>query len=112
VTIAEIPPSDGLLRTRLSLWRMDGANTSYFRIPETLKEQLKWIQNSAIRAVVKPRRTPRQSSVVCATPKHEVIEALRWRERRRHRKTRASDSPAVAQQHLLEWTEKARDLSV
>lgn len=45
---------------------------------ETLKEQLNWTQNSAIRAVVKPKRTPRQSSVVCATPKHEVIEALRW----------------------------------
>ena len=45
---------------------------------ETLKEQLNWTQNSAIRGVVKPKRTPRQSSVVCATPKHEVIEALRW----------------------------------
>ena len=45
---------------------------------ETLKEQLNWTQNSAIRAFVKPKRTPRQSSVVCATPKHEVIEALRW----------------------------------
>jgi hypothetical protein len=44
---------------------------------ETLKEQLNWTQNSAIRGVVKPKRTPRQSSVVCATPKHEVIEALR-----------------------------------
>jgi hypothetical protein len=45
---------------------------------ETLKEQLTWTQNSGIRAIVKPKRTPRQSSVVCATPKHEVIEALRW----------------------------------
>ena len=44
---------------------------------ETLKEQLNWTQNSAIHGVVKPKRTPRQSSVVCATPKHEVIEALR-----------------------------------
>ena len=45
---------------------------------ETLKEQLNWTQGSAIRAVFKPKQTPRQSSVVCATPKHEVIEALRW----------------------------------
>src|ERR1700694_389900 len=45
---------------------------------ETVKEQLTWIQNSAIRAVVRPTQRPRQSSVVCATPKHEVIEALRW----------------------------------
>ena len=28
--------------------------------------------------VFKSKETPRQSSVVCATPKHEVIEALRW----------------------------------
>lgn len=45
---------------------------------ETLKEQLNWTQNTGIRAVVEPKRTPRPSSVVCATPKHEVIEALRW----------------------------------
>ena len=45
---------------------------------ETLREQLTWTQGSAIRAVFKPKETPRQSSVVCATPKHEVIEALRW----------------------------------
>ncbi len=45
---------------------------------EMLGEQLTWTQDSAIRAVVKPKRMPRQSSVVCATPKHEVIEALRW----------------------------------
>jgi PD-(D/E)XK nuclease superfamily len=45
---------------------------------ETLREQLTWTQDSTIRAVVKPKQTPRQSSVVCATPKHEVIEALRW----------------------------------
>jgi len=45
---------------------------------ETLREQLTWTQDSTIRAVVKPAKTPRQSSVVCATPKHEVIEALRW----------------------------------
>ena len=45
---------------------------------ETLKEQLNWTQGSAIRRVFKPKGTPTQSSVVCATPKHEVIEALRW----------------------------------
>jgi PAS domain-containing protein len=45
---------------------------------ETLKEHFSWIQIPQIRVVVKPKRTPRQSSVVCATPKHEVIEALRW----------------------------------
>ncbi len=45
---------------------------------ETLRESLNWVRDSAIRAVVKPKRTPRQSSVVCATPKHEVVEALRW----------------------------------
>jgi hypothetical protein len=45
---------------------------------ETLREQLTWTQGSTIRAVVKPKQTPRQSSVVCATPKHEAIEALRW----------------------------------
>ncbi len=45
---------------------------------ETLREQLTWSQDSTIRAVVKPKQTPRQSSVVCATPKHEAIEALRW----------------------------------
>jgi hypothetical protein len=45
---------------------------------ETLKEHLNWTENSAIRPVIKPKQTPKQSSVVCATPKHEVIEALRW----------------------------------
>src|ERR1019366_6369545 len=41
----------------------------------TLKEQLTWTQGSAIRAVIKPTQRPRQESVVCATPKHEVIES-------------------------------------
>ncbi len=45
---------------------------------ETLKEQLNWTQGSAIRLVFKTKETPTQSSVVCATPKHEAIEALRW----------------------------------
>jgi len=45
---------------------------------ETLREQLTWTQDSTIRAVVKPKQKARQSSVVCATPKHEAIEALRW----------------------------------
>jgi hypothetical protein len=45
---------------------------------ETLKEQLNWTQGSAIRLVFKSKETPTQSSVVCATPKHEAIEALRW----------------------------------
>jgi hypothetical protein len=45
---------------------------------ETLKEQLIWTRGSAIRLVVKTTHTPTQSSVVCATPKHEVIESLRW----------------------------------
>jgi hypothetical protein len=45
---------------------------------ETLRGQLTWTQDSTIRAVVKPKQEPRQSSVVCATPKHEAIEALRW----------------------------------
>ena len=45
---------------------------------ETLTDQLAWTQNSTIRTILKPKRTPRQSSVVCATPKHEVTEALRW----------------------------------
>jgi len=45
---------------------------------ESAKEHLAWGQNSNIRMTVKPKRTPRPSSVVCATPKHEVIEALRW----------------------------------
>jgi hypothetical protein len=45
---------------------------------ETLKEQLNWTQGSAIRLVFKSKETPTQRSVVCATPKHEAIEALRW----------------------------------
>lgn len=45
---------------------------------ETLKERLIWTRGSAIRLVVKTTHTPTQSSVVCATPKHEVIESLRW----------------------------------
>ncbi|MGD0214913.1 MAG: hypothetical protein ABSB87_16930 [Terriglobales bacterium] len=45
---------------------------------ETLGEHLNWTQGSAIRPVFKSKETPSQSSVVCATPKHEVIESLRW----------------------------------
>jgi PD-(D/E)XK nuclease superfamily len=45
---------------------------------ETLRENLNWAQDSAIRPVFKSKKTPSQSSVVCATPKHEVIESLRW----------------------------------
>ena len=45
---------------------------------ETLREHLTWTQGSAIRPVFKSKETPSQSSVVCATPKHEVIESLRW----------------------------------
>ena len=45
---------------------------------ETLREQLTWTQPSSIGVVFKPKRTPTQTSVVCATPKHEVVEALRW----------------------------------
>ncbi len=45
---------------------------------ETLREHLNWTQGSAIRPVFKSKETPSQSSVVCATPKHEVIESLRW----------------------------------
>jgi hypothetical protein len=45
---------------------------------ETLKEQLNWIEGSTIRSVFKSKETPTQSSVVCATPKHEVMESLRW----------------------------------
>jgi PD-(D/E)XK nuclease superfamily len=45
---------------------------------ERLREHLNWTQGSAIRAVFKSKETPSQSSVVCATPKHEVIESLRW----------------------------------
>ncbi len=45
---------------------------------ETVQEQLNWTDNSGIQTFLKPLRMPRESSVVCATPKHEVIEALRW----------------------------------
>jgi hypothetical protein len=45
---------------------------------ETVREHLTWIQGSAIRVVVRPTQRPREKSVVCATPKHEVIESLRW----------------------------------
>jgi hypothetical protein len=34
--------------------------------------------SSAIANFLKPKQTPKQRSVVCATPKHEVIESLRW----------------------------------
>ena len=57
---------------------LTGSTSIEWHSIETLKEQLTWTQDSAIRAVVNPKRTPKQSSVVCATPKHEVMEALRW----------------------------------
>src|ERR1019366_4098384 len=34
--------------------------------------------SSAMANFLKPKQTPKQRSVVCATPKHEVIESLRW----------------------------------
>lgn len=45
---------------------------------ESAKDHLAWIRNAPIGAIVEPPRVPRQRSVVCATPKHEVVEALRW----------------------------------
>ena len=45
---------------------------------ERMKKHLSWMQGSAISTVFSPDKSPRQSSVVCATPKHEVMEALRW----------------------------------
>jgi len=45
---------------------------------DTAKERLTWIQGSVIDVVVRPTQRPTEKSVVCATPKHEAIEALRW----------------------------------
>jgi hypothetical protein len=55
-----------------------GSTSIEWHSSETLKEQLNWTQGCTIRPVFKPKETPTQSSVVCATPKHEVIESLRW----------------------------------
>jgi hypothetical protein len=54
-----------------------GSTSVEWHSVETLKEHLNWTQGSAIRPVFKSKETPSQSSVVCATPKHEVIESLR-----------------------------------
>ncbi len=66
-----------------SCWRrlflaVSGSTSIEWHSVETVKEELSWTEKSAIQPVFKPCRIPRQSSVVCATPKHEVIEALRW----------------------------------
>jgi hypothetical protein len=55
-----------------------GSTSIEWHSSETLKEQLNWSQGCTIRPVFKPKETPTQSSVVCATPKDEVIESLRW----------------------------------
>jgi hypothetical protein len=62
---------------RLFLALAGSTSVEWYSI-ETLREQLNWIQGSATCSVFKAKQTPGQSSVVCATPKHEVIEALRW----------------------------------
>ena len=63
---------------RRLLRALAGSTSIEWHSIETVKEQLTWTQGSAIRAVVRPTQRPRQKSVVCATPKHEVIESLRW----------------------------------
>jgi PD-(D/E)XK nuclease superfamily protein len=55
-----------------------GSTSIEWHSVETVKEHLTWIQGSAIRVVVGQTQRPREKSVVCATPKHEVIESLRW----------------------------------